>query len=469
MGVINSHASSWEYRWEQTTIHIPVGDELAKYTHIPHARLYKDGVAVSDAYINYHIEGDWLYYLKDVDTQKVGIYYVWYKAFEYDKYVPGTCKGYKAKITFIVEDNIKPELDIIEPEIGFQRVKEQNKEDIDKILNSNVIAKDNYSKCSLFFEHNIDLTNVGRYKVIATANDEYNNRVSDYFYVNVYDNNYPVISIDGMNNVLKISRSSDVNIKDYFKAYDQIDGDISDKIIFPEIDLKKLGVNTYQVLVRNTSGNETKYEFILEVYDDVSPEIILETNNIILDYKTDFDNFDFNKYLVEIKDDNVVDYSNLIVKHNLENKIGNYFINYSYNDGINYVNNQIDVKLISFKSPILETTDVRVKLDDVVDLNKYIYVYDESDNYISESVQIDDSLVDYNKSGIYFADVYCINSSGQSNTKKLKIIIEPKEEKNNNMVFIIIFSTSGVILLISLSAFGLLIFKKKIKIKKSNI
>ena len=157
------------------------------------------------------------------------------------------------------------------------------------------------------------------------------------------------------------------------------------------------------------------------------------------------------------------------MKQNLENKIGNYFINYSYNDGINYVNNQIDVKLISFKSPILETTDVRVKLDDVVDLNKYIYVYDESDNYISESVQIDDSLVDYNKSGIYFADVYCINSSGQSNTKKLKIIIEPKEERNNNMVFIIIFSTFGMILLISLSAFGLLIFKKKIKIKKSNI
>lgn len=464
------YASSdvWEYKWFNTVVNISIGDELTKYTKIPYAKLYRNGEELKDAYITYSIEGDWLYYLKDVDTTRVGTYYVWYKAFENNKYVPGTCSGYKNKITFVVEDKEAPELDIINSVIHVQRRKNNDNDLINELLNNNVNYKDNYSKCDIKFEHDVKLNTVGRYEVKVSVIDLSKNRTTGHFYVEVYDNSKPNIYSDFSDTHIKISKNSEIDLKAHFTAFDEIDGDLSSKINITSFDRKHIGENEVIVSVSNSGGNRAQLNLIIEICDDVSPSIKMSTSSVVLDYLEDFNTFDFSKYVVDIEDDEEINYDNLVITHNLENKIGNYYIKYSYSDGVNEATEQISVKLVSFKSPTLEVVDVELKEGNIIDLNQYVYVYDESDNYVSESLKIDDSNVDYTKTGTYFADVYCMNSSGQSNTKKMKIKITSSSEKTMNKDYIIIYSIFGGILAIGIFSGAFLFIKKKRKKKIKN-
>ena len=110
MCIIKIHAKSYSYRWDNTTVKIRVGSSIEDYKEIPRAKLYIDGILMSDAKITYDRKGDFLYYLKDVNTNVCGTYYVWYKAYENKKYRPGTCTNYRAKIKFDVIDDTSPEI-----------------------------------------------------------------------------------------------------------------------------------------------------------------------------------------------------------------------------------------------------------------------------------------------------------------------------------------------------------------------
>ena len=106
---IKSYASTWSYKWYDTTVEVPVGESIYDYEKIPKAKLYKDGVELEDADVTIVTTGDWLYYLANVNTEVVGEYKVWYKAYEYN-YMPGTCHDYKCIITFKVVDKEKPKI-----------------------------------------------------------------------------------------------------------------------------------------------------------------------------------------------------------------------------------------------------------------------------------------------------------------------------------------------------------------------
>ena len=453
--------SSFSYRWENTVIHIPLNDELTKYERGPVAYLYENNVLLDDAKVEYQRDGDWLYFLKDVDTSKVGNYYVWYKAYEYQKYKPGTCTGYKCKITFIVEDKIPPKLSISSSEVSIRRQKENDLDMIESLLLNNVKATDNYKDISVTFNHHIDLRFIGKYKVEVFAYDLANNVSKGLFYFNVFDDSIPLIYFDMPNDTIKINRNDEVNIKEYFKATDEVDGDITDKIIFPVIDNQTLGKTTYKVSVRNSAGNMSTRSFIVEIVDDIKPELLLTTDVITLDYQTDFNSLNLNKYILSINDDMPIDYNNLIITDNLENKVGVYFINYTYFDGVNKDTKTLEVRLVSYKGPTLEIDDAVIKIGDYVDLNDYVTVTDLSDFNAKDNLVISDDEVNYNEAGTYYATAYCLNSSGMSTTKKIKILVE-EEIKKSNVAIIILSISLGLILLIIL---GVLIFYF-IKVKK---
>ena len=109
----NTYAATCEFRWTNTVVRIPLGGNLSEYSIIPEAKLYRDGILLADANVSYLRTGDFLNFLSNVNTTKIGTYKVWYKASENDKYCPGTCTGYRELISFIVEDSIAPKLDII--------------------------------------------------------------------------------------------------------------------------------------------------------------------------------------------------------------------------------------------------------------------------------------------------------------------------------------------------------------------
>ena len=133
----NIYASaSWKYVWFNTVVEIPIGDSVENYKDKPYAILYKNNVALTDTNITYSKDGDWLYYLKNVNTQKLGEYKVWYKAYD-SVHIPGTCVDYKCLITFVVKDNIKPEVEVINDTLYLPI-------DSSYEFRDNIIAKDNY-------------------------------------------------------------------------------------------------------------------------------------------------------------------------------------------------------------------------------------------------------------------------------------------------------------------------------------
>ena len=453
--IINIHAApTFRYEWTNTKIDIPLGETVDKYKYYPKAILFKDNVALGDAQISYDTEGAWLYYFKNINTNKPGVYKVWYKAFE-SKYSPGTCINYKSLITFNVIDEEPPKLDIINKNISVRRGSSISLDD-----NINVI--DNCEGVRYVITADIDFNKIGNYEVLVSAIDKSGNRVSDNFNVTVYETEKPIVSYLG-NGVIKIPLNGDYNIREYFKATDVVDGDITNKIIFPRIYNDRLGFFDYELEVENNSGLKTTYPFQVEIIDDVVPQINLSTHNVILDYKEDFSTYDFSRYVRSITDNSEINYDNLEIKHNIKNKIGSYIVNYSYNDGNFIAYETLDVSLVSHDAPVIEVSDILVNTKENVDLMNFISVTDPSDKNILSSVVIDDSNVTYEKEGTYYASVFCMNSSGLSQEKRFKIVVDNDSIINSdNLVLFIVIGVLGF-LLIAVLVSGSIIY---IKIRK---
>ncbi len=453
---LSTSAATWKFVWTNTTVHVPVGSSLDDYKEIPKAYLYKDGNLLNDAVVTYSYEGDWLYFLKDVNTQVVGEYTVWYKAFENTLYSPGTCTGYKTLISFIVEDKVAPDVDILCDYISIKRG--SSIEELKTLMNDNVIAYDNYSECDISFIHSIDLNVIGDYIVTAKVIDNLNNYTIKEFNVNVFENALPEIYFKVPGNSLVLPLNSVVDISSYFTASDVIDGDISNKINYPIIDTSKVIAYDYTVWVINSSNQRAEYTINIEIIDDEKPQIVLSANKVILDYLEDFEAFDFQKYIMTINDNSVIDYDNLNITHNLENRVGIYHIWYTYSDGYYITDEIIEATLISKIKPVINVADITIKIDENINLYDYIDVVDPSDKNIRESLVIDDSNVNYSKEGIYYATAYAVNSSGLSETITFKIVVENNSLISNYNLPLLITSCIMLAIILALVFFILYYF-----------
>ena len=446
-------ASSWKFIWKNTTVHVPVGASIEYYKNYPQAYLYKDGVLLGDADITYNTEGDWLYYFKDVNTAKLGRYQVWYKAYN-AKYSPGTCTGYKSLITFVVEDKESPYIKVLEPVMKIRRGDEYN-------LSANYTVRDNYKVESVTEVHSINTGVVGTYPVTVIARDSSGNQRKASFEAFVYENQAPVISSDIESGVLKIPVHEDYDIRSHFTAMDKFEGDITNKIIFPTLDTNMVSEYNYTVSVSNDAGLSDSITITIKVVDEEAPTLELTTHSILLDYTLDFSTVDFKKYIKSLTDNTSINYENLSITNDLENRVGNYTIWYSYTDGIYTVNDSIEVSLVSYNKPKIYVDDIELYVDSSINLYDVIELDDPSDPDIYDSLIIYDQNVNYNKEGIYYAEAYCMNSSGQSTTKSFKIIIHDTSLfKEENMPFYIVIFVSALIILI-LVLFILIYFLSK--------
>ncbi|MBR6071240.1 MAG: hypothetical protein IKP77_00225 [Acholeplasmatales bacterium] len=459
-------ASTWKYVWNNTTITIPVGESFDKYMDMPVATLYRDGYPLNDANITYNTEGDWLYYSKNVDTTHCGVYKVWYKCFD-NKYIPGTCTGYKCLVTFYVKDLEAPNLEILEDEVSIKRGSTYD-------FKNNVSYSDNYSSLvTLDFSSSFDPNILGTYKVNVKATDEGGNVTTKSFNVNVYDDSVPIIECSKEGGDIYIPVGEEYNIKEFFKATDLFDGDISGRLEFPSIDYKVVGVFPYEVTVTNSSGKKASFNATVHIVDNMEPVINLTEESIILDYKIDIDNFDFKKYISKIDDNQGIDYNNLKIKTDLKNEVGNYKVWYEYTDGVYVVNNVLDVSLISHESPKMTIESVVLDIDSSPDLYQYVSITDESDKNVYDTLYIDDSNVIYEKEGIYYANAYCINSSGLSTEKRMKIVVKGNDvfsEANKGFsITAIVLAFMVVGLLIFIISYILITRKDKFSEKKNDL
>lgn len=423
-------AASWSYRWENTEVKIPIGASINNYSNIPKAYLYKDNVLLDDAKINIITEGDWLYYLSDVNTKKIGTYEVWYKAFENDKYKPGTCNGYKCKISFIVYDDIPPVLDIISNDIKIRQGSEFNPL-------GNIIVNDNYDdEVELGYTTDLDLNKNGTYKINVYAIDSSFNK-SEISYNVIVDSNPPIIKYNNKEINIPLNGSLDINA--YFEGYDEILGDVTSYIEYGEydentntllpLDTSSLGQRELTLRLSIQNHSVTK-KYIANIIDDVPPVMSFNDKDlnegITLDYNLGYEDYDFLKH-VKITDNVEINYNNLTYSTNCEKRVGSYTVWYYYNDSKFNVSGSLVVNLISYDSPVIEVRNITTYQDEEVDYYDYFTVTDESDPNISSKIIVDDSNVDLSTPGVYNVEIYAINSSGRSTTKKIKLEVLDKE------------------------------------------
>ena len=456
---IDIHAVSFKFIWQNTTVEIPLGGSIETYKNVPYARLYKDGNVLSDANITYNTEGDWLYYFKDVNPYKVGTYQVWYKAYD-SRYSPGTCTGYKALINFVVKDTEPPKIRIYEDTYKIRRGESYN-------LTNNFFAYDNYSLKETKVVETIDVNKIGDYKVTVLAIDSSFNQTAKSFIARVYEDSYPEIIYDIPGSILEVPLNSDFDYKSLFTAKDRLDGDITDLIEFSDFYNDRVMEYDLLVSVTNNANLTTKKKIHIIVEDLESPSIELSTNEVLLDYKTNFSSYDFTKYIKEIKDNEEIDYSNLEIEHNIKNKIGTYRVCYRYSDNNHVAEEDLDIVLLSYDKPTMYAEDIELFIGDKFDIYDYITIEDASDPNILESVELLDSNVDYDKEGTYYADLYCINSSGISNSIKVKINISKKSIFSSDNLSSTIFIIVLIVINLSLGIFLFYYFViRRIKNKK---
>ena len=463
---INVYAKSYKFIWDESTtfINVSLGDNINKYTNIPKANLYIDNVLMEDAEVSYLTTGDWLYLLTDVDTSRVGEYKVWYKAFE-TKYSPGQCEGYKTLVTFNVIDDEPPVIKSIPDELTY--LIGTNK----PVYESYILVNDNSGKFNIVVDDSSVLYNVvGEYVVNIIVDDGYN-VVNSSIKLYVKDPVGPIITFIGENNTIKLNVGDTIDLKPYFTAVDNIDGNVINSIRYENFDTKEEKEFQLEVRFNDSNYNYSSIFVNVVIVDENEPVINLINETLILEYNTDYllelKNNIKEAYVgkLDIKNDVIIDISNI------KESVGVYTITYSYTYKEKQVSKVITVNVLSSVAPTLILENFESAIGKKPDYYAHISVIDESDPYISTKIDIDDSNVDYYYAGRYPVYVSVLNSSGLSKTDTLYVtIIEDKTlfsnndgEENKNYLI-------AGILIVFVAVVGIIWYNKKKKNKNiSNI
>lgn len=446
---IQAEASTWRFVWDEstTTIEVPLGSTLQNYIHIPKARLYKDQKELSDAVIEYIPTGDWLYVLTDVDTSKVGDYQVWYKVLE-TKYRPGQCQGYKTLITFKVVDKEPPLIHTYPATLKYligMPVPDYQ---------SHVIAVDNSGFCEVSVDDSLVRYDVpGNYPVYIQANDGYNITMVE-MNLEVEDPVGPVITFKGENNRIVLARGELPDIKSFFLAYDQVDGDVTNSIQYKEFDTEKEQTFDLEVFFYDQQRNSSSYMVTIDIVNQDEIDIELYHKEIILDYNTDLlKAFKANLKKAMYGKRNVSNEIQIDVS-SVKNEVGHYTIQYIFSDQDKTSSISCEVTLLASIPPILLVQNIAIPVGQKPNYLDYITVQDPSDLAIGTKIQWDDSKVEYAQAGTYVVNVSVVNSSNLSTTETIIVTIYEKESSESfnlkNLIFIcigvILFGIIGVVL-----------------------
>ena len=421
-----SNAASWHFEWEQTYIEVPLYANIDLYVTIPFARLYKDNHLLEDAEITYQRTGDWLYLLSDVDTTKIGTYQVWYKAYE-KKYLPGQCQGYKTLVTFQVTDDVPPVFS------------ESNPKEITHLIGSPYPdyqqlfhATDNSGSCQITVrDDQVQYQIPGIYPLFVTAFD---GTLSTEVVVDVIvkDLEAPQIECFLENRKLVVEQYETVSLLPYFKATDQIDGDVTDSLSASFFSTDQVGQYNVTVTFEDRQHNQSKMTIVLEVVNTKELVLSLLSDELVLDYTGSYDAsfFKQNIQTSTYGTDNLLEEVEVDLSA-LKKKVGTYTIWYS----IDHANQQKEVSckvvLLSYEKPILEVSEINIPLGESFSYLDYIFVSDASDDEILKTLVIDYGKVDYTKEGRYQVMASVTNSSGLTTTKYFVLTIEKSSESDD--------------------------------------
>lgn len=146
-------------------------------------------------------------------------------------------------------------------------------------------------------ENNLNINQLGSYTINVTAKDSFNNEAQKEVTVNVVDLTAPTIEPLGQiqGYVINVPVKGSNDLGNYLLASDDVDGDVTPFIeSSAKLDTAKLGLQTLELTVADSSANVTKTTYTFNVTDTQAPKIDLPKGaNVVLEYNQ---NFNLNDY-----------------------------------------------------------------------------------------------------------------------------------------------------------------------------
>lgn len=307
---------------------------------------------------------------------------------------------------------------------------------------------------------------VGYFEMTSSKNNTTYEISNDLYIVLINDRDNKVSpditrpAVSGQENF--VTNINDPKPVEYFKSFitaiDEVDGNITDKIII-ETDLytpnkNKLGKWAVTLSVMDTAGNKSEFIFYVNVTDIDAPIISGDTTVANIGYEQTFDVVAFkNSLIVTDNYDNLTN-SSITINEDLytpnKNKLGTYNITFEIKDSSNNVATFIKrVKVIDNISPVISGTLAITKsyknVMSVTDILKNVSSNDAIDGVLTVEVETDNYTGKSDKVGTHTIIVKSTDRSG--NTARKTITVTIIDDQGSNW-----FVTNGVTLNLTVDA-----------------
>ena len=264
---------------------------------------------------------------------------------------------------------------------------------------------------------------LGTYAVNVTVKDAFNNETTKTVNVKVVDNEAPVLESrndDGF--VINVEANGSNDLKQYIKATDNVDGDVTDFVNFDkELDTTQLGEQVINASVEDNMGNVATKTFTFNVGDTSAPEMNLKNGNFVVNYG---DNFDINNY-IEAKDNYDMN-PILTVEGEVDTKKldGTQSLKVTATDASgNKTENTYDVTVADIAAPAitLKSNDINVKYGSSFDAkSNLVSAIDNLDGDVTSKVNVSGS-VNTSKSGSYTVNYIVTDNAGNTANASAKV------------------------------------------------
>ena len=272
----------------------------------------------------------------------------------------------------------------------------------------------------------------GEYKATCSVEDAAGNKTKQKILVKISDVTAPSLILLKNSITLK-DTDKKANFRAYVSAYDSVDGNLTDKIKVSRKKVKYGRPGTYQATysVTDQAGNKTKKKIDVIIKDVTPPTITLPSESISLkdsdksaDYKKGVRAYDG----VEGDLTNKIKVKDSRVKYG---KPGKYKVRFTVSDSVgNKTAKTMDVNVKDTTNPVIKLSQSTFSLEIGESKPNYKYYASASDSFdgdISSSITVDDSGVNYSRSGSYSVYFSAADKAGNRGTASASVNINSNE------------------------------------------
>lgn len=229
---------------------------------------------------------------------------------------------------------------------------------------------------------------------------------------------------------------SDFDPMENVRAYDQVDGDITDRIEIIKNDVDTSIVGNYEVIykVSNNRGKEATKTVVITVKSD-TPPVINVSNIEILQYQS---YNPFHNVIATDNEDGNISYKLQVISNNVNNtKVGEYKVKYRVVDSdYNYVDKEITVIVRPSDKPFINAVNRTIERGQTIDLLENVTATDNEDGDLTDSINLIAGNVNTNIPGVYYVTYSVTDNDNNRVNKTVSITVNGEYNQVNGNFYL---------------------------------